>query len=99
GRWLLAQLAQRQAHDEGRAAPRSCALGMYRPAVQVDQVTHDCQAETQATVGARARAVRLPEAVEHVRQELAADARPRVADADLGIPVRHPHPDIDPSAL
>src|SRR5215472_10233242 len=75
---------ERELDDERRPEPASLALGAYGTAVQADQLAHDRQAETEPTVAARARAVRLPEAVEHVRQELRRDAFPRVGHADAG---------------
>ena len=61
--------------------PFSFGLRLHRPAVQLDQVTHDREPEAEAAVRARGRAVRLPEALEDVGQELRRDALAGVADA------------------
>ena len=52
-------LPRRQAHAERRAPPFALALGRDAAAVQLDQVPHDRQAETEAAVRAR-RATRRP---------------------------------------
>ena len=50
--------------------------------MQLDDVLHDCQPESEAAVGARGAAVSLTEAFENVGEELARDARASVADDD-----------------
>ena len=53
--------------------------------MQLDDVMRKSQAETQAAVLARGRAVSLAEPLEDVRQELRLDAYAGVADSDLDL--------------
>ena len=62
--------------------------------MRLDELTGDGQAEAQATVLARGAAVRLPERVEHVRQELGFDAGAAVLNGQ-DEPVFPRQPDID----
>src|SRR5581483_1171986 len=78
---------EREADDEGRPLPHARALGGDRPAVQLRQVSRNRQAEAEAALFARDRAVGLAEALEDVRQEVPADALPGVADRDLDVRV------------
>src|SRR5207237_9880045 len=89
----------RQAHREGGALPLPGALGTYRSAVQLDQLTHDGKPEAEAAVRARGGAVGLSEALEDGGEEVGANAPARVAHDDLGPPVRQPDPDFDATAL
>src|SRR5579862_1495465 len=58
---------ERQLDDERGAPPGSAALGAHLAAVETDELAHDRQAEAEPAVTTRARAVRLPEALEDVR--------------------------------
>src|SRR5205814_10397357 len=82
------RLTQRQADGKFRARPFSGAVGAHRPAVKLDEVAHDREAEPEATLAASRRAVRLPEALEDVRQEFRSDADARVAHDDIRVSVR-----------
>src|SRR6185437_8137662 len=68
---------------ESRSGSFALAVRLDRPGVQLDQVAHDRQAQTQAAVAPAYRAVLLPEAIEHMRQELCLDALTAVLHADL----------------
>lgn len=59
------------------------ALRADRAAVDLNEVPDDREAEAQAVVRARRRAVRLTESVEDEREELDRDALAVVADLDL----------------
>jgi hypothetical protein len=59
------------------------ALDVHAAAMRFDEFADDREAEAQAAVRPGGRVVRLPEAIEDVRQQLGRDARARVADADL----------------
>jgi hypothetical protein len=57
-----------------------------RTVVLLDQVPHDRQAETEASVSASARVVRLRETIEDLGQKLRLDPRPGVSSLDgLGL--------------
>src|SRR5688500_19521191 len=60
---------------------------------------HDCQTEAEAAVGTIARAVGLPEAVEHARQDVRRDAGAFIADTDDGVVFLRRDGDRDRSAL
>jgi hypothetical protein len=64
--------------------------------VQLDQVAHDREPETEAAVGAGGRRVGLPEALEDVRQEGGIDATAAVRDPDLRVRVHPIDTDDDP---
>src|SRR2546422_5227758 len=89
----------RAAPREGGALPLPGALGTYRPAVQLDQLTHDGKPAPEAGVRARGGAVGLSEALEDEGEEVGANASARVAHDDLRAPVRQPDPDFDATAL
>ncbi len=55
--------------------------------MQIDEVMHERQADTETAVRPRAAAVRLPEALEDVRQRSGWNALPRVAHHDLDVEV------------
>ena len=57
-------------------------------AVQLDDVADDGEAEPDAGVLPRARAVSLAKPVEHIGQELGRDADPGVGDPDLHVVAR-----------
>src|SRR6476659_10498711 len=64
--------------------------------VQRDDVLHDGEAETEATVASRRAALALAKALEDVRSELARDAFAGVddRDLDLGVASRDAHLDL-----
>src|SRR5262249_2689693 len=68
-------------------------------AVHLDDVTHDGQAETQAAILARVRAVSLAEPLEDVRQEERLDADASIADRDLDLVSGAPQPGFDAPAF
>src|SRR5258705_13130622 len=78
---------QREFYDEGRPLSFPGALRGDAAPVQLDQVLDEGQAEAEAPMSARARAIRLPEAVEDKRQHGGRDAQPRIAhhDLDMGV--------------
>src|ERR1044071_7335510 len=86
-------------HDESRPLPFARAVGLDRAAVQLDQVAHYRQPQTEPAVLARRLLVGLPEPLEDVRQELRLDPGPRVADRDLDVRVDALQPDLHPPAF
>ena len=66
----------RQLDGEGRALLRARALRAHVAAVELDQVLDERQTHAEPAVRARGRAIRLTEALEQVRQGLAADPAP-----------------------
>src|SRR5438093_13714475 len=74
---------QRQSHAERRALLGSPARRMNRPAVQFDQVTHDGETKSDASVLTGRPTVGLPETLEDVRQEIWRNSDPGIADDDL----------------
>jgi hypothetical protein len=70
----------RQPDDERRAQPVFPVPRRDGPAMQLDQVPHDGQPETQPGVRASARGVGLPETVEDVRHERGIDPGAIVRD-------------------
>src|SRR5438552_1048895 len=67
--------------EDGSAA-LARALSIDVAAVQLDDVSHDGEAEPEAAVSAADRRLALSESVEDERKELAANALARVADRD-----------------
>src|SRR5207249_10781645 len=61
---------ERQPHDEGRSLAITRARGSNRSAMELDQMTHDRQPEAETAEGPLRGWIRLPEAIEHMRQEL-----------------------------
>ena len=55
--------------------------------MHLDQVAHDGESEAQASLHARAGAVRLAEAIEHVGQEIECDSHAGIGDHDLDMAV------------
>src|SRR3954471_22271017 len=82
----------------------ACALiapgtvGGHPASVQVDQVTHDRETQTEAALRARSAAFSLPEAIEHVREKRGIDPDSRIGDGDLHAFVLLIHGDVDSSA-
>ena len=66
----------RQLHPERRALSLAVARAPHGAAVHLDQLPHDREAEPEPAALARDAAVRLAEALEHVRQELGAMPMP-----------------------
>src|SRR5215510_15856340 len=91
--------ADRQRHIEGRALAFSRARGINRPAMQLDQVFDESQAEAEAAVPSSARRVGLAEAVKDVWQEIRADAFARVAHGDANVWVHALQLRFDATAL
>src|SRR5262249_26986862 len=91
--------ADRQRHFEGRALAFSRASGINRPAMQLDQVFDESQAEAEAAVPSSARRVGLAEAVKDVWQEIRADAFARVAHGDANVWVHALQLRFDATAL
>src|SRR5262245_58762953 len=68
-RIVRARRLERQRDRERRALPRALALGAHAPAVELDEMAHDREPETETSVHTRDATVGLTEAIEHVRQE------------------------------
>ena len=88
-----------QRHDERRALADAGAAHLDLAAVQPHQIVHDRQAEPEAAVATRRRAVGLPEAVEHVRQKGGIDADAGIRDLDPDAPVDLRRADRDAAAV
>src|SRR5690348_10511885 len=69
-------------HHERRAATGAVALGADGPAVGLDDVAHDREAQAEAAVAPGDRAVGLAKAVEDVRRDVGRQPLPGVADAE-----------------
>src|SRR5690606_20098734 len=89
----------RQDNREGSALAFAGAVRPDRPAVQVDQVLYDRQAESQASGAPGVRQVRLAERVENVRQDLRVNADACIRNSDLSIRTGATHPHDNTSAL
>src|SRR5262245_53930845 len=72
----------RQEDHEPSAAAAALAVRRDRSAVQLDEVTDDREAETEAAVRSRGRSVGLAEAIEDERQRVGVDAGSAVDDFD-----------------
>ena len=83
--------------EDGSAA-LARALSIDVAAVQLDDVSHDGEAEPEPAVSAADRRLALSESVEDERKELAANALARVADRDPRHRVAALEPDIDAAA-
>src|SRR5581483_9498395 len=79
---LLVPRHERKRDREGRALAGPGAFGLDGSAMRLDQVPHDRETQAETAKDARARAIRLREAIEHVRQEVRVDAHPRIADSE-----------------
>ena len=75
------------------------ALGAYVPSVELDEVTHDRQAEPKAALGAGARGICLTEAIEHEREKCRVDADTGIRDRQFELPVDDTRPNIHPAPL
>ena len=72
---------------------------MDRAAVHLDDVTHDRQAQAEASGLARHAALGLAEPIEHKRQEVVADPDAGVADHDFDVRIDPLEPELDATAL
>ena len=90
----LAAEADRQDDRERRSLAAPLAVGADGPAVQLDEVPRDRQAQSEAAVDARGRAVSLAEAIEHEREELGRDARCRCPPLRFPSTRRPAHGDV-----
>ena len=61
------------------------------------EMAHDRQAQPQPAMPSRRRAVSLPEALEHVLEEVAGNALPGIRDGDRGARVAVEELDVDPA--
>ena len=75
------RLTGREAGYERRAPPDTRALCRDGSTVKRHDLAHERQSQPQSTGMPGARAVALPETIEHVRQQLGRDALPGVLDA------------------
>ena len=71
---------KRQSHAERAAASGPIALSVYVPAVQLDQVTRDCQSQSEPSVASSRRAIGLPKPLEDKGQEISRDAGAGITD-------------------
>src|SRR5690606_928671 len=72
---------------------------LHPPAVHLDDLLHDGEAEAEAAARARRGRVFLTETLEELREELGRDADPFVAYDDLDTVARGVQHDLDPAAL
>src|SRR5205085_1401685 len=93
------RLDGRQCDREAAAASLPRALGTDAAAVRLDEALDEREPQPQASVRARRRHVRLPEALEDVRQELRLDAGALVLDLDACRAVGRADADADTSPL
>ena len=70
----------RELHGDGGPMSFARALGADRPAVHLDQLADDGQAQPETSGPSRRSDIGLTEALEHVREELGMDADPGVGD-------------------
>ena len=75
-------MRQRQADHELRPLAQPVALGLDGPAVHLDEVPHERQADAQPALRPAVGRVRLDEQVEDPGQHLRRDADARVAHAE-----------------
>src|SRR3954453_11118702 len=88
----------REPDHEACALIAARTVGGHPASVQVDQVTHDRETQTEAALRARGAAVSLPEAIEHVREKRGIDPDAGIGDGDLYAFVLLIHGDVDSSA-
>src|SRR5439155_25647875 len=70
---------QGEGHGERGPLPGARTRRLDRPAMQVNQLTDECEPEAEAAMAARAGAVPLAERFEDVRQQLWRDSLARIA--------------------
>jgi len=88
---LRRQHVRGQGYEEGRPFPLTFAVRADFSAVKFDQLLHDGKPQAQSAVTARGRCVRLAKAVEHIREEVGADALARIGYRDLDPILRARH--------
>src|SRR5919107_353824 len=90
--------AERQFDRERGAEAQSRALRRHGAAMHLDDVSHDCEAETQATMHPCSGAVSLPEPIENMTEELRLDALPAVCHADSHSALLHLDSNVNTAA-
>src|SRR5712664_3154708 len=83
--WFAMNDHHRQSHAKCRSLIAPVARRVDRPAVQLDEMSHDREAEADAAVFARACAILLSKSFENVWQEIRGNAVACVADDDLDV--------------
>src|SRR3954471_1649609 len=73
----------RQPNRYGRPCVRTLAVRRDLTAVLLHDVSRDRQTEPEPAVTSRRSTVRLPESIEHVRQEILRDPNARIANPQL----------------
>ena len=73
---------RRQGHEKDSPQPAAIVLDAHRAAVQLDQVSDDCESEPEPPVLPRCAAETLAEPLEYVREKVGVDAGTRVANRD-----------------
>src|SRR5207253_1335811 len=84
-----------QLDRERGALALALAGGGDGAAVQIDELAHDGEAQTEAALGARTRRITLPEPVEDVREEGPGDPLARVPDGQARAVVEGLEADLD----
>ena len=85
----------REVHRERRALTFTSTLGAHRPAVQLDEIAHQRQTETEPTMSSGARGIGLPEALEDVRKKRRTDPVSRILHHQPCERARHAELDVD----
>src|SRR5688572_3554537 len=88
-----------EVHHEPRSLTVRHVRRMHRPTMQFYEMAHDGKSQTEPAVLACSRGVVLPEPVEDVREQIGADPRSAVDDADLDVRVHALQEHRDPPAL
>ena len=91
----------RKLNQERRTLARAVALRFHRPAMQLDNVPHDGQAQTESTNATRAD-ISIPllrKAIEDVRQEFDWNANSVIRDRDLDVRIDAPKADVNAASL
>src|SRR3954469_8988488 len=88
------RLEARQRDDEFAPAPRTLAIGLNRPAMQLDELSGQRETDAESALRARQRAVHLPEHFEDVSQHVGRNSGPVVAHAyaDVSVMAGHRNP-------
>src|SRR5690349_22387633 len=68
-------------------------------AMQLNEMSHDCEPESETAVSPRRRSVSLPETIEDVRQKVGLDPDARVVHCDLNMRINALQRDLDRPAL
>ena len=74
---------QGQLNGKGSAAILTKARSAHYASMKFDKMLGDREAQSQATMASRRRAIGLPKAIENVRKKLRGDADPCIRDAHL----------------